>query len=102
LELGKAMEMLKEAEESAAKSKAEGEARGIALGEARGEARGVAIGKARERAERVAEALDLRFDKVPYQLTEQILMMTDLDRLEKLFRLACKCTSLAEFEAEFV
>ncbi|MGL6226724.1 MAG: Rpn family recombination-promoting nuclease/putative transposase [Thermoguttaceae bacterium] len=68
--------------------------------ELRGETRGEARGKARERAERVAEVLDLRFEKVPYQLTEQILMMTDLDRLEKLFRLACKCTSLADFEAE--
>ncbi|MGL6225856.1 MAG: Rpn family recombination-promoting nuclease/putative transposase [Thermoguttaceae bacterium] len=76
-----------------------GRSEGVALGEARGVAIAEPTWRARERAERVAEALDLRFDKVPYQLTEQILMMTDLDKLEKLFRLACKCTSLEDFEA---
>ncbi|MGL6196721.1 MAG: Rpn family recombination-promoting nuclease/putative transposase, partial [Thermoguttaceae bacterium] len=86
LELGKAMEMLKEAEATAATSEAKGEARG----KAEGTAEGIAIGEARK----IARLLERRFDNVPSQLNDALLKIADLDKLDELFDFALDCQTL--------
>ncbi|MGL6196780.1 MAG: hypothetical protein ACRC2T_18365, partial [Thermoguttaceae bacterium] len=66
--------------------------------ELKGKAEGVAIGEARGEARKVARLLDKRFEKVPYQLNEKLLMITDLEKLDMLFDLAFDCKTLEEFQ----
>ncbi|MGL6225555.1 MAG: Rpn family recombination-promoting nuclease/putative transposase [Thermoguttaceae bacterium] len=84
IERGEAMKLIKQAKEA----------------EARGKARGKAEGKARERAEKVVRILDHRFDKVPSQLSDKLLKMDNLDKLNELFDIALDCKTVEDFEAE--
>ncbi|MGL4944455.1 MAG: DUF4351 domain-containing protein [Thermoguttaceae bacterium] len=85
---------------------ARGKAEGIAVGEARGKAEGIAVGEARGKAEGIAigearkivRLLNRRFENVPQQLTESLLTIDDLNKLDALFDLAFDCKTLKEFQ----
>ena len=65
-------------------------------GELRGEQRGMILARQQD----VIEALEIRFDRVPDGLREEIEHVTDSTRLHLLHRAAIRCADLESFTKE--
>lgn len=54
---------------------------------------------AKAKHEDIVEVLQARFGDLPSDLSGQVKLIQDLDRLQELLRLAARCPDLAAFEA---
>jgi predicted transposase YdaD len=77
---------------------AEGEAKGKAVGIAEGEARGETKGEAKGKIEMILKILTKRFQTVPSQIQDNILQMTDLEKLDELADFVLDCQSIDDLK----
>jgi predicted transposase YdaD len=74
-----------------------GEAKGRTEGEAKGRTEGEAQGEINGRIDAVISILDVKFGEISETVRSSLCAVKDIDRLQKLVRLAAKCDTFEEF-----
>jgi hypothetical protein len=68
----------------------------------RAEARGQARGATRAKQDSILRILNARFKTVPEDVSQRLLAITDLDRLDLLFDRALQCADLESFRSDLI